>query len=490
MTTETLDVGAACAAARSGVLELSGLEIGEAALSIILAELPSEDEYRVVEADFGKSRFTGTANFDLVRFDAANFDGAKFDRATFANASFPEGADFDKTEFAGQADFAGAQFRDATFDSTRFFGDARFAGCMFWGATGFGGAAFSGDAYLEAIFEARANFSYATFHGGVHVVGASFKSDLDFSHADFADVRDLGPLWASGDVLLDDTTFQRQVCLSISATRVSLARATFAGPADLYISADVDLEGAEFTEASLLTELDGRRPQVTSLRRAKLEHLTISGADLSACRFIGAYDLDKLRLERVTFDAPPPSRRWTRRQTVAEERDWRAADGRRDWGSPEVDPPQPEEVGGVYRALRKGREDSRDEPGAADFYYGEMEMRRQRRAGPARGRGERAVVTLYWLVSGYGLRGSRALIALAVTIVVFAAAMHAWGFRTHASWAQALVVGASNTASVFRASPPDVQLTTAGEALLLPLRLLGLLFFGLALLSLRGRVKR
>jgi hypothetical protein len=29
----------------------------------------------------------------------------------------------------------------------------------------------------------------------------------------------------------------------------------------------------------------------------------------------------------------------------------------------------------VYRDLRKGREDAKDEPGAADFYYGEMEKR-------------------------------------------------------------------------------------------------------------------
>jgi hypothetical protein len=33
------------------------------------------------------------------------------------------------------------------------------------------------------------------------------------------------------------------------------------------------------------------------------------------------------------------------------------------------------DIAGLYRALRKGREDARDEPGAADFYYGEMEMR-------------------------------------------------------------------------------------------------------------------
>lgn len=31
---------------------------------------------------------------------------------------------------------------------------------------------------------------------------------------------------------------------------------------------------------------------------------------------------------------------------------------------------------GLYRAPRKGRGDIKDEPGAADFYYREMEMRR------------------------------------------------------------------------------------------------------------------
>ena len=39
----------------------------------------------------------------------------------------------------------------------------------------------------------------------------------------------------------------------------------------------------------------------------------------------------------------------------------------------------PGAVAVLYRALRKSREDAKDEPGAADFYYGEMEMRRHDR---------------------------------------------------------------------------------------------------------------
>ena len=49
-----------------------------------------------------------------------------------------------------------------------------------------------------------------------------------------------------------------------------------------------------------------------------------------------------------------------------------------------TEPPSPLQIAVVYRALRKGREDSRDEPGAADFYYGEMEMRRHDKRAKAR----------------------------------------------------------------------------------------------------------
>ena len=119
---------------------------------------------------------------------------------------------------------------------------------------------------------------------------------------------------------------------------------------------------------------------------------------------------------------------------IAEERAWRvsriARHGLarqistlgRHWVAPRwpswLDDPQPDvlnsgQIAGLYRALRKGREDAKDEPGAADFYYGEMEMRRhvgRTSDRPAdnhasvlsRGRVERSILTAYWLVSGYG----------------------------------------------------------------------------------------
>jgi hypothetical protein len=41
----------------------------------------------------------------------------------------------------------------------------------------------------------------------------------------------------------------------------------------------------------------------------------------------------------------------------------------------------PAQLALVYRALRKALEDGANAPGAADFYYGEMEMRRHDHVG-------------------------------------------------------------------------------------------------------------
>ena len=151
----------------------------------------------------------------------------------------------------------------------------------------------------------------------------------------------------------------------------------------------------------------------------------------------------------------------------------------------EVEPLAPRQIAAIYRGLRKGREDSKDAPGAADFYYGEMEMRRLDRESP---RAERLILWLYWLTSGYGLRASRALAALAVTVAVFAAPLLKWGFAVDKSFVGALTFSAQSALGLLR--PPEQRLTGIGVWLQITLRLAGPLLLGLALLSLRGRVKR
>jgi hypothetical protein len=141
----------------------------------------------------------------------------------------------------------------------------------------------------------------------------------------------------------------------------------------------------------------------------------------------------------------------------------------------------------LYRALRKAQEDSKNEPGAADFYYGEMEMRRLDRQTPW---AERVILWLYWLVAGYGLRGLRALASLAVVIVGLAALLHIVGYTTRPSPASlwgSLLYAASSTLSI---GDEQVRLTGWGKLLRITLRLAGPILLGLTLLSVRNRVKR
>jgi hypothetical protein len=237
----------------------------------------------------------------------------------------------------------------------------------------------------------------------------------------------------------------------------------------------------------------------------------------------------------VRCSSQPPGRRRTRRQTIAEERHWRSTRlGERgwydegdparasDWLTDAAEPPAPEQVAGVYRALRKSREDGKDEPGAGDFYYGEMEMRRRqtRLSSGARlrvpARAERALLTLYWALSGYGLRASRSFAALAIVVACFTAGFHLYGFRDRVrpyaardelqsarpipfpppigdlgrSWRsfEAWTYSAGTATAVVGA--PEAQLTQAGRGMRVALRVIGPILLALGLLAVRGRVKR
>jgi hypothetical protein len=253
--------------------------------------------------------------------------------------------------------------------------------------------------------------------------------------------------------------------------------------------------------------------------------LRVSQVDLRPCRFEGAHNLDRLRVEGDPLFAGTAGWWRARRRTLAEEQAWRAARparrGRAGWyptacwppATEEAPPLAPVQLAALYRELRKGREDAKDEPGAADFYYGEMEMRRHDRSAPV---AERLVLGLYWLVSGYALRAWRALATLAVVVLLAAAGFALWGFPdaepafrpVGVDQAGALVYqqrpaeaatalerlpegvrfSARSATSLLRG--PDRALTPVGESLEIALRLLGPVLLGLAVLSVRGRVRR
>ncbi|MFI5689069.1 pentapeptide repeat-containing protein [Streptomyces sp. NPDC051636] len=352
----------------------------------------------------------------------------------------------------GDAWFTGAMFSDdAWFTVPTFTRDAFFNGATFNGDAWFAGARFKGDAW----------FAGATFSGVVRFDLARFHCDARFDRATFAGESMLGPLVCVGSVGLDGAVFETPATIEIAATAVNCRRTRWMSTAALrlrYATADltdavlsspvaVTAHPTSFTpsdvmavDESLLADAD-RGVRVTSVRGVDAAHLVLTDTDLSACRFFGAFHLDQLRIEgHCTFAPVPegwyirPPFRWTRRRTLAEEHHWRATRAisspspPRRWlpGSPSDRIPQPAEVAATYRQLRKAPQDSKDEPGSADFYYGEMEMRRHDRT-PETTAVERGLLGAYWILSGYGLRASRALVALGLVMTATVLALMMWG---------------------------------------------------------------
>ncbi|MET9499994.1 pentapeptide repeat-containing protein [Streptomyces sp. NPDC006552] len=436
------------------------------------------------DARFNAVTFTGLARFSLARFTgialfgSATFKGdARFDEASFTgtialfgSATFTRTARFDEATFTGDAWFHSAMFpREARFDYATFTGDAWFSSATFTRTARFEWATFTGDAlfssatftgtayFISTTFPREARFDEATFTRDARFDAATFAGDAWFESATFERAATLGPLVCAGRVRLSGTVFGGPVTLLLAARRVECRRTRWSATAELRLRyATLDFSHAVFeypltiaAEAAPYLRTNGQpvteelfagtpdaSVRVSSLRGVDAAHLVLAGVDLSRCLFIGTVHLSQLSLEGAcSFGVAPaplgPGRgpRFSARRTLAEEHHWRAgrphaASG---WnpavlGAGDVGPPQ---LAPVYRALRKALEDGKDEPGAADFYYGEMEMRRHDRVGTTWP--ERGLLKGYWLLSGYGLRASRALGWLAAGMLVTIAAMALWG---------------------------------------------------------------
>jgi Pentapeptide repeats (9 copies) len=510
------------------------------------------------DAQFAGAQFNGDAWFSNTQFSRdVKFGGAQFaGRTWFSNTQFSRDAEFDKTrfsrdavfretQFGGRAGFAEAQFsRNAVFAEAQFSRSAWFGRTQFTGRTWFSNAQFSGDAqfgeaqftreawFSEAQFRRDARFGGARFSGDAQFGGVQFSGDAWFPGTQFTQARAFGPVLASSSLTLDHATFEQDITIEVIGAELSCVGTRFAEAATLRLRrTQVVLDAAVFTKPSTVAfapDLPRRdaQPRLLSLRGVDVATLTLRELNLAACLFHGAHHLDQLRIEgaRPFADTPgawrlqlgrwrvPIWRRWSRRQTLAEEHRWRAEFSRPrparwswidrpTWHSTATQTPRwvvertgqrvqqlgPDRLAVLYRALRRAQEDSKNQPGAADFYYGEMEMRRQEPNTPWP---EWVILWLYWLVSGYGLRGLRALGSLAVVVLGLAMLLHLVGYVTHPSPASvwgSLLYAASSTLWI---GDDAVRLTGWGKLLRIALRLAGPVLLGLALLSIRNRVKR
>jgi len=372
-----------------------------------------------------------------------------------------------------------------------------------------------GDGAVPSIGTTR--FQGAQFSGHASFGGAQFSGDAYFSHARFKTWS--GPLACEGDLYVTDATVTGIGVPSVAARWVFLGGTRFDEPAMFSVryaavdltalapSAPVTVAGHAAPFAFENTPLDeqglsGKDPRATvvSLAGADAANIVLSNVDLSQCVFSGAHHLDQIRLQgRCQFAAAPrgwywgrawiPVRRWSARKVLAEEAAWRADDQRRPAlarASRETPrrPPRtreeaeaeakaetpgqtdalavpaasPGQLALLYRQLRESLEDSKNAPGAADFYYGEMESRRHDTEGTPRG--ERWLLHAYWLLSGYALRASRALGFLAATAAATFLLLMALGLPDNQLNPQATgIIPAPGGHATFTASTPDPVLT-------------------------------
>ncbi|MFC9341519.1 pentapeptide repeat-containing protein [Streptomyces sp. NPDC057021] len=507
------------------------------------------------DASFGSVTFESHARFESATFKGdASFVSATFEgEAGFGSATFEGDARFGSATFESHARFESATFKgEAGFGSATFEGDARFGSATFESHALFESATFKGEAgFGSATFEGDARFGSATFESHALFESATFKGDARFGSATFVTADQFGPLLCAGQLELTGAMFGSPVTLSIAACRVECRRTRWSSTAEIRLRyATVDFAHAVFeypltiaAEPDPFVLNDGQplaedlfpsaydpAVRVASLRGVDAAHLVLANLDLWDCLFTGTVHLDQLRLEGAcTFNTAPPAvhwRRWspvrfTERRVLAEEHHWRASQPGAvpGWVPGTGRAAGPLQLAPVYRALRKAFEDGKHEPGAADFYYGEMEMRRQAGDIP---RSERGLLTAYWALSGYGLRASRALAWLGSAMFLTVVLLMAFGLAqdtpkqtvtgtvpagggkvtfeidkddpqnptgnrfTGERFEKALSVTLNSV--VFRASGQD--LTTAGNYIEMASRLTEPVLLGLAVLAIRNRVKR
>lgn len=440
---------------------------------------------------FVNTEFSGPTSFLNAHFHAtAHFGHASFkSNAAFVGSKFEEEALFSEVAFVGDTRFSECDFvHDAWFRQAVFVGTTSFLETVFNRGAYFNGALFSKVNFRDTSFngttagqEAWANVW--NFYGAVFNTaefGPWVGGQILMTHA-VLNRRARALLVAQKFVIARHVQIREGAHLLIHSPRLNLMGAEFVrhtilsppGAADMpgpiaerpaeaskggdtllaRIDPQVDSFRTEVTNArtQLMASLhSGPRCDIESLSRISGGELSILGAGLDNCTFAGATAVDKMRIgdscsfrytgksikRKLTPIGDPYPIPLARRRIIVEEILWR--DTHTNWESPDYvavsdrlgvnhSVPSARTVAGIYRELRKGLEDSKNHPEAADFYYGEMEMRRMARRESTdqsrltNSRAECVLLWAYWAIAGYGLRASRAIIAL--VIVIFAAGL-------------------------------------------------------------------
>lgn len=235
--------------------------------------------------------FDGLAAFSSARFHRmASFMGSTFkQRAAFRSTEFTERALFSEAKFFGETDFAIATFHwfafflkttfpkvpdggnflrtrfngEAIFSGATFDGLARFVGTRFHGLSSFSDVKFNDQVHFAggARFDDIASFRRAKFthadliqdpearprppvvFSGVIFAGDAHFAQAEFNHVSFAPLEGLDVEHGTDTVFRQKADFRGATCSSINLRRVSFGT-------------DLDLTGATLGSRPHLTEID------------------------------------------------------------------------------------------------------------------------------------------------------------------------------------------------------------------------------------------
>lgn len=444
-----------------------------------------------------------------VSFQGAVFEaGLQFESCEFGRGLYMEYADFDDSVAILRNCIVGGELAsryghmdmdrqhlafiacDLKSDAlmTGFCGDLRFEECSIQGS-------------LDLASARLSHLSLRDFSLGRQLEARDLETQsLRASNASFESATTIGPFSARWSDF-SHALFGSRVQIILKGERASFRNATWQAGGRLEVE-DVRLDCESLVLGGPVALIGRGEAALSSMRDADAGSLSVSTMDLSRCIFRGAHRLQEMSVDSTVTLPWAPGHLRTRRRCIADEFGWRARHTRwrrSDWSIPGtvLDPSttspdvvvlpdlRAAEVAGVYRALRKALESEADEPGASDFYYGEMEMRR---LDTDISWAERLVIFIYWLVAGYGLRATRALGWLVLAILGGAIALASIGHQKRdASLADGLLTAIQ---AAIPGVPTVAELTQWGQLVDILLTMLGPLLLAFAALALRNRVKR
>ncbi|WP_018654516.1 pentapeptide repeat-containing protein [Actinomadura flavalba] len=271
-------------------LDLRGLTVPDAALAALLDALTdAAGTPRVGRARFDGAVLPPGAALRGVRFEGdASFDGARFTgAASFYGASFLGHVSFHRARFAGNASFHGAHFhRHAAFTETVFAGDVLFGDTRWHADAVFDSADVTGAAAFDAArFGRDVTLRAARFAGPVSFRHVEAGRHARLDRARFRQGLRLGPLTARGSLVLTGLTALGDLHVRATAPVVTAREAAVRGAGGFRLrDGALDLEGAAF--GAPLT-VCGEAAAVLSLRDVSAPHVTLTGLDLTHCRFLG-----------------------------------------------------------------------------------------------------------------------------------------------------------------------------------------------------------